>query len=59
LIAAAREAVTDLRDDGRIGDNALREAQRPLDLEELRLDEEEDGEITFADRSDAPRERPR
>jgi hypothetical protein len=59
LIAAAREAVIDLRDDGRIGDDALREAQRPLDLEELRLDEEGDDEVALADRSDSPRETPR
>lgn len=39
IVAAEREAVIALRDDGQIGDEILRRVERGLDLEELRLDE--------------------
>jgi monovalent cation/hydrogen antiporter len=38
LLAAERQAVFDLRRDGKIGDDAMRLVERDLDLEESRLD---------------------
>ena len=40
VLAAQREAVIGLRDDGAINDEILREVERELDLEELRLESE-------------------
>ena len=37
ILAAQREALLDLRREGRIGDEVLRRVQRDLDLEETRL----------------------
>jgi thermostable 8-oxoguanine DNA glycosylase len=37
LIAAEREAIIGLRDQGEIGDQVLRRVEEDLDLEELRL----------------------
>jgi Na+/H+ antiporter len=39
VIDAERDAVIELRDDGRIGDDALRDVERDLDLEELRMED--------------------
>ena len=38
VLTAQREALIGLRDEGTIGDNALREVEHELDLEELRLE---------------------
>jgi hypothetical protein len=38
IIEAERAAILDLRDTGRIGDDALRLVERDLDLEELRME---------------------
>ena len=38
LIEAERQAVVELRGAGAIGDDAMREVHRELDLEEARLD---------------------
>jgi CPA1 family monovalent cation:H+ antiporter len=38
LLAAEREAVVDLRREGRIDDDVMRRVVRDLDLEDLRLD---------------------
>jgi len=38
IIVAQRDAVIELRDSGRINDDALREVERELDLEELRME---------------------
>jgi len=40
VLAAQREAIIGLRDDGVINDEVLREVERELDLEELRLESE-------------------
>jgi hypothetical protein len=42
-IAAEREAVIRLRDDGTISDSVMRRLQRELDLETMVLDSSEDG----------------
>ena len=38
IISAQRNAVIDLRDRGEINDETLREVERELDLEELRME---------------------
>jgi CPA1 family monovalent cation:H+ antiporter len=57
LVGAAREAIIALRDRGVIGDEALRETQRELDFEELRLGDEEDDALDESE-DPAPARRP-
>ena len=45
MVAAERQTVVGLRDDGTISDDVLQRVQKALDLEEQRLELEEAGEL--------------